>query len=159
MAADIHERLTPARNSDHRFMSEAYQQAELGFNQGGIPVGAVMVKNGVVVARGRNKRVQEDDPVLHGETDCLRAAGLRDDYAEIDLYTTLSPCMMCTGAILNFGIRRVVIGENVNFDGNIPTLIDHGVEVVLLDDENCKNLMAKFIKERPDLWGEDIGES
>ena len=158
MTAGSHERLASAQDFDHKFMAEAYQQAELGFNQGGIPVGAVMVKNGTVVARGRNKRVQEDDPVMHGETDCLRAAGLRKDYAQIDLYTTLSPCMMCTGAVLNFGIQRVVIGENVSFDGNISTLVDHGVEVVLLDDENCKNLMAKFIKERPDLWGEDIGE-
>ena len=159
MSKSLHKQLAPARDSDYSFMTEAYQEAESGYGQGGVPVGAVMTKNGIVVARGRNKRVQEDDSVLHGETDCLRAAGIRDDYSEIDLYTTLSPCMMCTGAILNFGIRRVVIGENITFAGNIPTLLEHGVEVVLLDDENCKRLMSKFIEERPDLWFEDIGDA
>ena len=142
--------------NDHIFLKEAYQEALSGYQQGGVPVGAVMVKDGVVVARGRNKRVQEDDPVLHGETDCLKSAGLRDDYAEIDLYTTLSPCMMCTGAILNFGVRRVVVGEDVNFPGNIQFLRENGVEVVLVDDEDCKTLMSKFIAERPDIWYEDI---
>ena len=159
MSEHTRNRLSPANDADHQFMEEAYRQAELGYNEGGVPVGAVMVKNGAVVCAGRNKRVQENDPVLHGETDCLRAGGLRNDYSEIDLYTTLSPCMMCVGAILNFGIKRVVIGESENFPGHLSTLIDHGVEVVLMDDETCKGLMAKFIKERPDLWYEDIGDA
>lgn len=141
---------------DRYFLAQAYQEAFAGFEQGGVPVGAVMIKNGEVVARGRNKRVQEGDPVMHGETDCLRAAGLRDDYDEIDLYITLSPCMMCAGAILHFGIKRVVVGEDVNFPGNLEMLKARGVEVILLDDEECKALLAKFIAEKPDIWFEDI---
>ncbi len=141
---------------DRELLREAYREALSGYEQGGVPVGAVMAKGGEVIARGRNKRVQEGDPVMHGETDCLRTAGVRDDYADIDLYTTLSPCMMCTGAILHFGVRRVVVGEADNFSGNIDFLREHGVEVVLLDDAECKALMAKFIAERPDIWFEDI---
>lgn len=142
--------------SDIEFLRQAYQEAFEGYEEGGAPIGAVMVRNGEVIARGRNKRVQEGDPVMHGETDCLRAAGLLDDYADIDLYTTLSPCMMCTGAILHFGIKRVFVGENVNFAGNIDFLRQQGVEVVLMDDDECKALMTRFIQERPDIWNEDI---
>ena len=142
--------------NDQSFMAEAYAEALAGYQQGGVPVGAVMVKEGEVLFRGRNKRVQEGDPVMHGETDCLRNAGMVDDYSDLVLYTTLSPCMMCTGAILHFGIRRVVVGEDVNFPGNIDFLRANGVEVVLLDDEPCKRLMARFIEERPDIWFEDI---
>ena len=146
---------TPTDRDIH-FLEQAYQEALAGYREGGVPVGAVMVKNDQIVARGRNKRVQEGDAVMHGETDCLRAAGLRDDYDEIDLYTTLSPCMMCTGAILHFGIKRVVVGEDTNFSGNIAFLREHGVEVVLADDSQCKALMSKFIAERADIWFEDI---
>ena len=146
----------PRENLDAVFLREAYQEALEGYQQGGVPVGAVMVCGGEVVARGRNKRVQEGDPVMHGETDCLRSAGILDSYEEIDLYTTLSPCMMCTGAIIHFGVKRVVVGEDVNFPGNIQYLRDNGVEVVLLDDEECKSLMSRFIAERPDIWYEDI---
>ena len=141
---------------DIQFLQQAYREALAGYEQGGVPVGAVMVRDGEVIARGRNKRVQEGDTVMHGETDCLRAAGLRDDYGEIDLYTTLSPCMMCTGAILHFGIKRVVVGENVNFPGNIDFLRERGVEVVLIDYAECKALMNRFIKEKPEIWYEDI---
>ena len=141
---------------DTEFLRQAYREALEGYQQGGAPIGAVMVQDGEVIARGRNKRVQEGDPVMHGETDCLRAAGLLDDYSDIDLYTTLSPCMMCTGAILHFGIKRVIVGENVNFEGNIDFLRERGVEVVLIDDEECKALMSRFIQERPDIWNEDI---
>lgn len=141
---------------DVHFLEQAYQEALAGYKEGGVPVGAVMVKNGQIVARGRNKRVQESDAVMHGETDCLRAAGVRNDYDEIDLYTTLSPCMMCTGAILHFGIKRVVVGEDTNFPGNVDFLRDHGVEVILVDDPECKKLMSKFIAERADIWFEDI---
>ncbi len=141
---------------DVQFLRQAYQEALAGFQEGGIPVGAVMVKDGQIIARGRNKRMQEGDAVMHGETDCLRAAGLREDYGEIDLYTTLSPCMMCTGAILHFGIKRVVVGEDTNFPGNIDFLKKCGVQVVLVDDAQCKSLMSKFIAQRPDIWFEDI---
>ncbi len=144
-------------NSD-AFLDEAYREALEGFEQGGVPVGAVMVRDGEIIARGRNKRVQEEDPVMHGETDCLRNAGVMDSYDGVDLYTTLSPCMMCAGAILHFGIRRVIVGEDVNFAGNIEFLRQHGVEVILVDDTQCKVLMARFTEERPDIWLEDIGE-
>jgi len=145
-----------AGSADIMFLREAYQEALEGYQQGGVPVGAVMVRNGKVLARGRNKRVQEGDPVMHGETDCLRSAGILASYQDIDLYTTLSPCMMCTGAIIHFGVKRVVVGEDVNFPGNIQYLRDNDVDVVLVDDEECKKLMAQFIEERPDIWYEDI---
>jgi len=149
-------KLATPTESDLVFMREAYAQAAAGYAQGGVPVGAVMVVGGQVIARGRNKRVQEDDAVMHGETDCLRNAGVRDHYDGVYLYTTLSPCMMCTGAILHFGIERVVIGEDRNFPGNIDLLLERGVEAVLLDDPQCVALMERFIRERPDLWFEDI---
>jgi len=130
--------------------------AQKSYDEGGVPVGAVMVENGQVIARGHNRRVQHDDSVSHGETDCLRQAGLRDSYSGVTLYTTLSPCMMCSGSVLQFGIQRVVIGEDANFPGNADFLRERGIEVVLLDDPTCKNLMSRFIKERPDIWFEDI---
>ncbi|MEM7196150.1 MAG: nucleoside deaminase [Pseudomonadota bacterium] len=145
-----------SRKADQRFMRAAFAAAKKGYDQGGVPVGAVMVRDGEVIASGCNKRVQENDPVMHGETDCLRTAGIQDSYSGVDLYTTLSPCMMCTGAILHFGIQRVVVGEDVNFPGNIDFLRDNGVEVVLLDDPECKALMARFINEKPEIWFEDI---
>lgn len=141
---------------DKQYLKEAYLQARTGYEEGGAPIGAVMVRDGEVVARGRNRRVQQGDPIMHGETDCMRNAGILESYQGIDLYTTLSPCMMCSGAILQFGIKRVVVGEDRNFPGNIDFLREQGVEVVLADDEDCKALMAKFIEERPDIWFEDI---
>ncbi len=143
-------------DTDRIFLTEALTEARHGFDQGGVPVGAVMVRSGQIVARGRNKRVQENDPVMHGETDCLRSAGLMEDYSDTEMYTTLSPCMMCTGAILHFGIKRVVIGENMNFPGNIELLQNFGVKVALANDPACKNLMAQFIRQHPELWFEDI---
>jgi cytosine deaminase len=144
-------------DSLHRqFMKRAYEQALASYNEGGLPIGAVMIENDTVIAEGHNRRVQDSDPTSHGEMDCLRRAGRRSRYADVTLYTTLSPCMMCSGTILQFGIPRVVIGEDVNFPGNIEFLKDHGVEVTLLDDSECKELMARFIRERPDLWDEDI---
>ncbi len=143
-------------DSDRKFLRRAYQQALAGYEEGGAPVGAVMVKQGKVIAHGRNKRVQESDPIMHGETDCLRNAGIIDDYSGVDLYTSLSPCMMCSGAIVHFGIKRVVVGEDYNFAGNIDFLRENGVEVILADDHHCKKLMSRFIAERPDIWFEDI---
>ncbi len=150
--------LAEANAEDIRFMKAALDEAQAGFDEGGVPVGSVLVEAGRLVARGRNKRVQEGDPIAHGEMDCLRAAGRRPSYRGVTLYTTLSPCMMCTGAILQFDIPRVVVGENRNFEGNIPLLREHGVEVVLLDDPGCIALMERFIRERPELWNEDIAE-
>ena len=148
--------MTTLTNTDSKFLAEAFSQAKLGYDEGGVPVGAVMIKNGRLLASGRNRRVQEDDPVLHGETDCLRQAGLQESYDDIVMYTTLSPCMMCTGAILKFGIKRIVVGEDHNFKGNIDFLRKNGVEVILADDKDCRHLMGKFIRERPDVWFEDI---
>lgn len=141
---------------DKRFMRLAYDEAKAGYEEGGVPVGAVMVENGKVIGRGRNRRVQDGNPVSHGETDCMKNAGRRPNYSNITMYTTLSPCMMCTGTIIQFGIGRVVIGEDKNFPGNAEFLKERGVEVTLLDDQSCIQLMERFIAERPDLWYEDI---
>ena len=141
---------------DRGFMREAHAEALASYEAGGVPVGAVMVENGAIIGRGHNRRVQDSNPVSHGETDCMKNAGRRPDYSRITMYTTLSPCMMCTGTILQFGIRRVVVGEAKNFAGNIEFLSERGVEVVLLHDEACIELMSRFIDERPDLWYEDI---
>lgn len=146
-----------APNQNHgEFMRAAYQQAFKSYQEGGLPIGAAMVANGVIVATGHNRRVQDGDPIAHGEMDCFRKAGRRSRYDDITLYTTLSPCMMCSGTILQFGVKRVVVGENQNFPGNIEFLRSHGVDVVLLNDAECIALMKRFIAERPDLWDEDI---
>lgn len=147
---------TANETDDHRFMSLALEEAKAGYEEGGVPVGAVMVENGRVIGSGRNRRVQDGNPVSHGETDCMKNAGRRPGYAAVTMYTTLSPCMMCAGTIVQFGIGRVVIGEEENFSGNIDFLKSRGVEVTLLDDPDCKELMSRFIRERPDLWDEDI---
>jgi creatinine deaminase len=144
------------KDQDEKFMALAYQQAEKSYVEGGLPIGAVMVEQGVVIAAGHNKRVQEGDPIAHGEMDCIRQAGRRNSYKEVTLYTTLSPCMMCAGTVVQFGIKRVVIGENQNFAGNIAFLENHGIEITLLNDPQCIALMARFIKEKPALWHEDI---
>lgn len=148
--------MSDSSDDDRRFMRLAYEEAETGYREGGVPVGAVMVEGGVVVGRGHNRRVQDGNPVSHGETDCMKNAGRRPDYSQITMYTTLSPCMMCAGTIVQFGIPRVVIGEAENFSGNVEFLRERGVEVVLLDDAECKALMSRFIAERPELWFEDI---
>lgn len=142
--------------NDADFMHLAYEQARKSYDEGGLPIGAVMVENGVVVAAGHNRRVQDGDPVAHGEMDCIRKAGRRPRYDRVTLYTTLSPCMMCAGTIVQFGIRRVVVGEERNFTGNADFLRSRGVEVVMLDSAECIDLMARFIRERPDVWDEDI---
>jgi cytosine deaminase len=145
-----------ASEADPGFMRLALEEAQQGYDEGGVPVGSVLVEDGRLVARGHNRRVQEGDPIAHGEMDCLRRAGRRPHYRSTVLYTTLSPCMMCTGTILQFGIPRVVVGERANFEGNCDFLAGRGVEVVLLDDPGCIELMSRFIRERPELWNEDI---
>ena len=142
--------------SDIEFMRLAFDEALTSYHEGGVPVGAVMVEKGRVIASGHNRRVQDGDPVSHGEMDCIRKAGRRSRYDDVTLYTTLSPCMMCSGAIVQFGIKRVVVGENNNFTGNIGFLEKNGVEVLLLNDSECEKLMERFISERPDLWDEDV---
>ncbi|MDH3662384.1 MAG: nucleoside deaminase [Alphaproteobacteria bacterium] len=147
-----------AKPEDLAFMALALEEARNGYEEGGVPVGSVMVAAGSLVAKGHNRRVQEGDPIAHGEMDCLRRAGRRPHYRDVTLYTTLSPCMMCAGTILQFGVPRVVIGEQENFAGNGDFLAERGVDIVLLNDPGCIALMRRFIEERPELWNEDIAE-
>jgi creatinine deaminase len=146
----------PPLDADLRFLRAAYEQALESYNEGGLPIGAAMVENGAILAAGHNRRVQERDPIAHAEMDCFRKAGRRARYDGVTLYTTLSPCMMCAGTVLQFGVRRIVVGENRNFPGNIGFLRSYGVEVRLIDDADCIALMRRFIEEHPDLWDEDI---
>ncbi len=145
-------------DADAGFMRAAIAEAERGFAEGGVPIGAALVEGGAVVATGRNRRVQQGDPIAHGEMDCLRTAGRRRSYRNTTLYTTLSPCMMCAGTIVQFGIPRVVVGENATFGGNEDFLRSRGVEVVVLGDARCEALMRRFMAERPEVWAEDIAE-
>lgn len=143
-----------------KFFEAALEEARKGFAEGGIPIGSVLVHNGKILGRGHNKRVQQGSPTLHGEMDALENAGRLPAkvYRESVLYTTLSPCAMCTGAILLYGIPKVIIGENKTFMGEEQLLKDRGVEVVVLNDEECERLMNEFINTKPELWNEDIGE-
>ena len=141
-----------------RLMRRAYAEAKTGYDEGGLPIGSILVENGEVVGAGRNRRIQDGDTIAHGEMDCLRRAGRRRHYKNVTLYTTLSPCMMCTGTIIQFGIPRVVVGEDKNFAGNIGFLVERGVEVALLQDSDCIELMGRFIREHPEIWNEDIAE-
>lgn len=148
----------PVIERDHRFMRLAFEQMKLGYEEGGVPVGSVIVEGETVLAAGRNKRVQEGDPIAHGEMDCLRRLGRRKNYRTLTLYTTLSPCFMCSGAVLQFEIPRVVVGDIENFRGAADLLVERGVEIVLMNDPDCMALMARFVRERPELWNEDIAE-
>lgn len=143
---------------DKKFLRLAYDEAYAGYEEGGCPIGAALAKGDELVASGRNQRVQQGDPIAHGEMDCLRKAGRQKSYKGMTLYTTLSPCMMCSGTIIQFGVERVIIGEAENFPGNPQFLRDHGVEIILADDADCIALMKKFIAEKPELWLEDIAE-
>lgn len=145
--------------NDRNFMRLALEEAQKSFAAGGVPVGAVLVRDGAVIGRGHNQRVQHGDPIAHGEMDCIRSAGRQSSYCDTTLYTTLSPCMMCSGTIVQFGIPRVVIGENRTFGGNEGFLRDNRIEVVILNDPACKALMDRFIREYPGVWFEDIGRS
>ena len=142
-------------------MDPAVGQARAGFEEGGVPIGAALIVAGEVLAVGRNRRVQEGNPILHGETDCLMNAGRLDPevYREATMVTTLSPCDMCTGAILLYKIPRVIIGENVSFYGGEDYLRARGVDVIVVDDRRCRELMSAFIAAHPRLWNEDIGET
>ena len=141
------------------FMRAAIEEAELGLSEGGIPIGSVLVHDGRILGRGHNRRVQRGSVVLHGEMDALENAGRQRAtvYQASTLYTTLSPCPMCTGAILLYGIPRVVVGENVTFQGDEELLRSRGVDLVVLQDDRCIQLMRDFIAAQPALWNEDIG--
>ncbi|HEX3194748.1 MAG TPA: nucleoside deaminase [Streptosporangiaceae bacterium] len=146
-----------ADQTDREMMALALAQARISLDGGGVPVGAVLATGGDVIAAGHNERVQRGDPVAHGEISCLRNAGRRRSYLDTTLYTTLSPCQMCTGAILLFQIPRVVVGEAETFAGDLGFLADRGVEIVLLDDEGCMAAMQEFQTRFPQIWSEDIG--
>ncbi|MEN8039884.1 MAG: nucleoside deaminase [Actinomycetota bacterium] len=145
---------------DARFLAMAIEQAKIGLSEGGIPIGAVLAADGESLGAGRNRRIQLGSPIRHGETDALEIAGRQPAavYQRSTMYTTLSPCDMCTGAILLYGIPRVVIGENRTFMGGEDLLRSRGVEVVVADDSECVRMMEEFISENPELWNEDIGE-
>ncbi len=143
------------------FMQAAIAEAQAGLAEGGIPIGSVLVHRGTVIGRGHNRRVQQGSAILHGEMDALENAGRQSAqvYRESVLYTTLSPCAMCSGAILLYGIPKVVIGENLTFMGEEDLLRSRGVAVEVLQDSNCIALMREFIAKHPALWNEDIGET
>ena len=143
---------------DSYMLKIALDEARSSFDVGGCPIGSVLARGGRELSRGHNQRVQQGDPIAPGEMDALRKAGRQKTYRDTVLYTTLSPCMMCSGTIVQFGIPRVVIGENKTFGGNETFLREHGVEVVIADDPDCIALMERFIREKPDLWAEDIAE-
>jgi cytosine deaminase len=143
---------------DLMFMEEAKAEAMKGLAEGGIPIGSVLVRNGVMIGRGHNQRVQKGSAILHGEMDCLVNAGRQRSYRDTVIYSTLSPCMMCSGTIVQFKIPRVVVGETQNFPGAPDFMRSHGVEVVVLNDPSLVTMMADFIRSRPELWNEDIAE-
>ncbi|MFL4476134.1 nucleoside deaminase [Paeniglutamicibacter sp. MACA_103] len=142
---------------DRAGYATALEQARLGAGEGGVPIGSSIFENGVMLGAGRNRRVQNGDPTAHGEIDALRNAGRRASYAGTTLYSTLAPCAMCSGSIILFGIRRVVVGENRNFPGELELLRSRGVDVVVIDDARATTLMEDFVTQNPGLWNEDIG--
>ena len=140
------------------FMKAAIDEARKGLNEGGIPIGSVLVRKRKTIGSGHNKRVQDNDPILHAEIDCLRNAGRLGTYKDTVLYSTLMPCYLCAGAIVQFGIKKVVVGESETFAGAREFMESHGVAVDDLNLDECKQLMRGFIENNPDLWKEDIGE-
>ncbi|MGW3623908.1 nucleoside deaminase [Streptomyces sp. NPDC000880] len=142
-----------------KWLTTAVEEARSGLAEGGIPIGAALYgADGALLGRGRNRRVQDGDPSIHAETAAFRAAGRRRSYRGTTMVTTLSPCWYCSGLVRQFGISRVVVGEAETFRGGHDWLAEHGVEVVLLDDAECKGLMRDFIRANPELWSEDIGD-
>jgi cytosine/creatinine deaminase len=140
------------------FMEAAIEEARKGLDSGGIPIGSVLVKENEIIGRGHNQRVQKKDPILHAEIDCLRNAGRIGTYRGTTLYSTLCPCYLCAGAVVQFGIKKVMVGESETFPGATEFMESHGVEVINLDLDECKNLMKEFIANNPALWNEDIGK-
>ena len=146
------------------FLRAAIDEAKLGLQEGGLPIGSVLVRGDQIIGRGHNRRVQHGDPMAHAEIDCLTKAGRQKTYADTVLYSTLMPCYLCTGAAVQFGIPKVIVGESVNFPGGeakwgkSPTFMRaNGIELIDLHDAECIEMMRKFIEEHPTLWNEDIG--
>ena len=156
MTANDRPPITPAQAAD--FLQVAIEEARIGLAEGGIPIGAALFhRDGTLLGRGHNRRVQQADPSIHGETDAFRNAGRRRDYADTVMVTTLSPCWYCSGLVRQFGIGAVVMGESENFCGGHDWLAEHGVEVLDLADADCIELLGGFISTHHDLWFEDIG--
>jgi cytosine deaminase len=152
------------RKTMESFLHAAIDEAKLGLREGGLPIGSVLVRDGQIIGRGHNRRVQRGDPMAHAEIDCLTNAGRQKTYADTILYSTLMPCFLCTGAAIQFGIPRVIVGESVNFPGGqgkwgtSPAFMRaNGIELIDLHDVECVEMMSKFIRENPGLWNEDIG--
>ena len=141
-----------------KYMQLAIDQAKKSLNENGIPIGSVLVKSGKLIASGHNKRVQENNPILHGEMDCLNNAGRVGSFKDTVIYSTLMPCYMCAGTIVQFKIPKVIVGESRTFKGAKECMLQHGVEVIDLDLPECVDMMNTFIKNRPEIWNEDIGE-
>lgn len=146
------------------FLRAAIDEAKLGLSEGGLPIGSVLMRNGQIIGRGHNRRVQRGDPMARAEIDCLTRAGRQATYRDTVLYSTLMPCFLCSGAVVQFGVPKVIVGESVNFPGgegragrSPDFLRSHGVEVVDLADPECIEMMSRFIREHPQLWNEDIG--
>ena len=152
--------MTDTARTDEYFLGLAIEQAQIGWEEGGVPIGAALVHDGDVLAVGRNRRVQMDSAIRHGETDCIERAGRlpASVYRKSVLYTTLSPCLMCAGTALLYEIPRIVIGENRSFEMSESLLREHGVQLDVVDDPACLQLMERMLEERPGLWLEDIGE-
>lgn len=140
------------------FMQEAIRQARKSLDEGGIPIGSVLVRDYKIIAAGHNKRVQENNPILHGEMDCLNNAGRIGSFKDCTIYSTLMPCFMCGGTIVQFTIPKVIVGEDINFKGSRSFMESHGIEVINLQLPECIEMMRQFIDENPELWGEDIGK-
>lgn len=141
------------------FMRAAIKEAKKGQDEGGLPIGAVLVKDGEIIGRGHNKRVQENDPVCHAEIDCFRNAGRIGSFKNAIMYTTLLPCYMCSGAIIQFGIKKIIVGDCENYSGTQDFLKSMNIELIDLDIEECKKMMKKYINENPELWKEDTGKT
>ncbi len=140
------------------YIKEAIEEAKKGLQEGGIPIGSILVKNGKIIGRGHNKRVQDNDPIMHAEIDCLRNAGRIGSYSGSILYSTLLPCYLCAGAVVQFGIKKVIVGESETFAGAREFMESHGVLVIDLNIDECKQLMSGFIQKYPRVWNEDIGK-
>lgn len=155
---------TPPPLANDPFLRAAIDEAKAGLSEGGLPIGSVLVRGGEIVARGHNRRVQQGDPMAHAEIDCLTRAGRQRTYRHTVLYSTLMPCFLCSGAVVQFGIKKVVVGESVSFPGgqgpggtSADFLRAHGIELVDHADPECVEMMSAFIREHPELWNEDIG--
>ena len=147
-----------AREAHEPFLRAAIEEARIGMNEGGLPIGSVLVRGGQIVARGHNRRVQNGDPMAHAEIDALTKAGRQKTYRDTVLYSTLMPCFLCSGAAVQFGVPRVVVGEAMNFPGAPDFLRSRGIEVLDLQDQECTQMMADFVRTHPQLWNEDIGK-